>query len=120
MSLCPENIQLKKIKWELCGVFMHVRHWGDRENMKMATLQLQHLLKLRRMRQGGQEEVHWILANLVASHLKEVAMKSLEATPQLKILVHSHVQKLALQKNEVESPHWLCLCHTSPKGCHTP
>jgi hypothetical protein len=86
---------------------MHVRHWGDRENMKMATLQLQHLLKLRRMPQGGQEAVHWILTNLVAFHLKEVAMKSLEATPHLEILVHSHVQKLALQKNEVESPHWL-------------
>jgi hypothetical protein len=60
--------------------------------MKMATLQLQHLLKLRRMPQGGQEAVHWILANLVAFHLKVATLKLLDASPHLGVQAHSHVE----------------------------
>jgi hypothetical protein len=52
-------------------------------------------LQQRKVAQLGQE-VHLILANLVAFHLKEVALKSLEVSLRLKVQAHYHVEKLAL------------------------
>jgi hypothetical protein len=64
--------------------------------LNIATLQLQHSLLPRKILQVCQEAFHLILANLVAFQLKEVVLKSLEASHHSEVQAHSHVEKLAL------------------------